>query len=86
MSVDYGANSTLTTVKGTSGAPTEIKMTLQFQELKLLDRAFFENWGPDAVKWGQEAEGLTPVRTDDDKSTEQLKKEDDAALKNAQIG
>jgi len=37
MSVDYGANSTLTTVKGTSGAPTEIKMTLSFQELKLLD-------------------------------------------------
>ena len=85
MSIDYGANSTLTTVKDTSGAPTEIKMTLQFQELRLLDRAFFENWGPDAVKWAQEAEGLTPVQTDDDKSTEQLEKEDEAALKDAQV-
>ena len=77
MSVDYGANSTLTTVKGTSGAPTEIKMTLSFQELKLLDRKFFENWGPDAVTTSQVDEGLTPDK--DEISEEEKNKADDEA-------
>jgi len=77
MDINYGANSTLTTVKGTSGAPTEIKMTLQFQELKLLDRAFFEEWGPDAVTAAQVDEGLTPI-TPDEMSQEELAKLDQA--------
>ena len=81
MDINYGANSTLTTVKGTSGAPTEIKMTLQFQELKLLDRKFFEEWGPDAVISAQTEEGLTPdeapvVAGKDEMSQEELAKLD----------
>lgn len=43
MKVDYGAGGSLTSFKDLGGAPTEITMTLQFKELELLTRDWFED-------------------------------------------
>ena len=64
MKVDYGSGGAFTTIKGTYGAPTEITMTLNFKELKLLTREFFNGWGPNAVTEAQNFEESTSVRDD----------------------
>lgn len=46
MKVDYGSGGTFTTFQLQEGAPTEITLTLQFKELELLDRKWFEDWNP----------------------------------------
>jgi len=49
MKLDYGSGGTYTTIQEKKGAPSEITMTLQFKELELIDRTWFDDYGEDGA-------------------------------------
>jgi hypothetical protein len=72
MKVDYGAGGALTTFQNTGGAPTEINIEMQFRELALITREFFDDWNPIP-------DTSTPVDTGDNATVEANETDENSA-------